>query len=223
MRFLLVILVLLLGIWLLNAQFPGALESDDAKFSVLHSSLLVALLAGGALFASDIKLSESLKYGLIWLAVLLLLVLGYSYRDILLDTRLGAELVPGRARMLSDGAIQLTRGEDGHFHAFLDVNGARVRFMVDTGASEIVLSHTDAARAGYDVHGLKYDLSTLTANGVGGAARVRIAHLRLGNMELHDIPAMVNKAPMDSSLLGMRFLNQFSRYQVDGNRLTLIP
>jgi aspartyl protease family protein len=223
MRFLVLVAVVVGGILVLNAQFPGMLSDDNAKFGVAHSAVLLCVLAGSALFVRDIKLSEGLKYGLIWLGVLLVLVLSYSYRDVVLDSRLGAELMPGRARMLADGEVQLRRGEGGHFHALLSVNGVQVRFMVDTGASDIVLSQADARRAGYDVDALNYDLSTLTANGVGGAARIRINYLRLGSVELHDIPAMVNKAEMSGSLLGMRFLDQFRSYSVDGNTLTLIP
>ena len=97
----------------------------------------------------------------------------------------------------------------------------RVRFAVDTGASDIVLSPADARRAGIDVDALTFDKETTTANGLGHGASVVLASLTLGPIHLTNVRATVNQAGLDRSLLGMAFLRRMKSVSFADHTLTL--
>jgi aspartyl protease family protein len=101
------------------------------------------------------------------------------------------------------------------------VNGAPVRFIIDTGASDIVLSPSDARRAGVDMASLDFARGYETANGAGRGARVVLKSLQVGQVHAADVEASVNAAPMRASLLGMAFLKRFESIEVRGGRLVL--
>jgi clan AA aspartic protease (TIGR02281 family) len=113
--------------------------------------------------------------------------------------------------------------EDGHFYINVEINLVPIRFMIDTGASDIVIAPRDAEAAGFDVTTLNYSRSYRTANGVVKGAPVKLDSMIVGPMTLRDVPASVNGADMDTSLLGMAFLKQFRRYDVNDNTLTFYP
>ena len=209
-------------IWFLMQQFPGALDGTQSQMNLAQSVLLVALI-GSSLASRQLPLNETLKYAVIWIAILVVIVFGYSYRDAIRNSRIVTELLPSHARQLADGSLELQAGENGHFFVQAKVNGTPVRFLLDTGASEIVLSPADADRAGYKNESLTFDRAYQTANGVGGGARITIQSLKIAEMELHDLPASVNATAMTESLLGMTFLQQFRSYRVEGTKLTLVP
>ncbi|MFZ3583373.1 retropepsin-like aspartic protease family protein [Loktanella sp. DJP18] len=119
------------------------------------------------------------------------------------------------------GEIVLPRQADGHFYARLDVNGAPLTFMVDTGASQMVLSRDDAAQVGIDTDALRYLGQASTANGTVRTAGVTLDQVSLGGVTEADVPAVVNDGAMDGSLLGMSYLRNFSNIQIRDNELIL--
>ena len=96
-----------------------------------------------------------------------------------------------------------------------------VDFVVDTGATDIVLTRADAARVGIDPATLRYDGRASTANGIVRSARVRLDSFRLGGVLDRDVTAVVNEGEMETSLLGMRYLQRFERLEIADNRLVL--
>lgn len=123
--------------------------------------------------------------------------------------------------MLTDEGIQLRRGSDGHFHATLEINGAPVRFIVDTGASSVVLTREDARRVGLDPGRLDYTRIANTANGTVRGAPVTLDEVRFGGTVERNLRAVVNGGDLFSSLLGMDYLDRFRRITVEGDTLTL--
>ena len=103
------------------------------------------------------------------------------------------------------------------------MNGGRVTFMVDTGATDVVLAPADARRIGLDPAGLTFDQLASTANGTVTGAAIRLDSLAVGPIEMRDLPATVNGADMSESLLGMEFLNRLSGWRVENGVLTLVP
>jgi aspartyl protease family protein len=95
-----------------------------------------------------------------------------------------------------------------------------VRFMVDSGATEIVLSPEDARMLGMQPEQLDYTLEAQTANGTVRGAPIRLKTLKVGPIVMHDIPATVNEAEMPVSLLGMEFLRRLKSWGVTNGRLT---
>lgn len=86
------------------------------------------------------------------------------------------------------------------------VNGVAMTMLVDSGASVLSFSREMIWRAGIDPGRLRYDQRTSTANGIGRAAAVTLAELRLGSFVLRDVPAAVDYAGMDAPLLGASVL-----------------
>jgi len=117
--------------------------------------------------------------------------------------------------------LVLQAGPHGHFMVEAVVNGTPITFLVDTGASSIYLTPDDAARLGWMPPRLTYSERYSTASGVVHAAPVTLRSLRVGQLELYDLPASVGQQPSSVSLLGMSFLKRFASYEVRGERLIL--
>jgi len=112
-------------------------------------------------------------------------------------------------------------GAHGHFVIDAVVNGVPISFLVDTGASDVVLTLEDAEALGFEVRGLDFSRRYRSANGVVRAAPVSLREVRIGQYSLYDLDAAVNEAPLGISLLGMSFLERLAGYQVDDGRLIL--
>lgn len=117
--------------------------------------------------------------------------------------------------------ITIRKDASGHFLLKASVEGVAIRFLVDTGASDVVLSPEDAQRLHLSSSQLDYSLAYQAANGLVRAAPVTLRNLRIGQLELYDLDASVNEAPMSISLLGMSFLERLDSYAVEGDRLIL--
>jgi aspartyl protease family protein len=118
--------------------------------------------------------------------------------------------------------VALDANAEGHFVAGATINGGRVTVMVDTGATVVALSDATARRLGIFPAQSAYTQHMTTANGAVMAARVTLYEIRLGNVTLRDVAAVVvpGKAlPVD--LLGMSFLSRLSRFEIAGGQLVL--
>lgn len=130
-------------------------------------------------------------------------------------------VLPQQAVIAEDGRIELPRAPDGHYYVTLELNGSPVRFVVDTGASGIVLTRSDAAAAGIDLQGLAFFAQAMTANGPVQTAPVRIDRMSLGPFTDRAVRAYVNGGEMEQSLLGMSYLQRFDRLEISGGTLVL--
>jgi len=129
-------------------------------------------------------------------------------------------VLPAQATM-TDGRIELPMGRDGHYRATVDVDGVPIDFIVDTGASDVVLSDDDAARLGIDVDSLAFLGSAATANGTVRIAPVWLDRVTLGGITDRDVRASVTEGRLDMSLLGMSYLRRFDRIEIADDRLIL--
>ncbi len=107
-------------------------------------------------------------------------------------------------------------------HVVLDasVNGAPVKFLVDTGATSVTLTLHDAAAAGLSGSDLVFSQRTMTANGVGRVALVRLRELRIDQLTVDDVAAAVDEH-LFMSLLGQSFLTRLDGYEMRNGVLTL--
>jgi aspartyl protease family protein len=112
-------------------------------------------------------------------------------------------------------------GRNGHYEVEARVNGKPVRFMIDTGASGIVLNRKDAERVGLRPREHEFTQAARTANGVVRWAPVVLRDLHVGTLTLGQVEAAVNAGPLHVSLLGMDFLRRLKGYEVRNGRLVL--
>ena len=191
------------------------MTTDDIG-RLAYLSLLLLALSIWLFAANRNRLTQSLQQMAIWFLIFLGLITAYGFRDIIRE-----QLTPKSTFVLSQNSVVLRRAADGHFQARLEVNGVPVDFIVDTGASEIVLTQRDAARIGFDPEKLRYYGRAGTANGMVGTAEVRLEVVKLGDITDYGVPASVNEGDLFGSLLGMSYLNRFSEVRISGNEMFL--
>lgn len=117
--------------------------------------------------------------------------------------------------------VEVPKGPDNHFRLTLRINNVPVEFLVDTGASQVVLTLDDAARVGLHPDDLAFIGTAQTANGEVATAPVRLDRVQLGDILDTRIRASVNSGEMDSSLLGMSYLNRFESIEIRRDLLIL--
>ncbi|MTH99672.1 TIGR02281 family clan AA aspartic protease [Roseibium sp. RKSG952] len=128
---------------------------------------------------------------------------------------------PAPQMAVTGNTIEVPRSFDGHYYLPMLVNGQPITFLVDTGASQIVLSPQDAKRIGIDLDQLNYFGRAATANGVVRTAPVRLDSLTLGPITDSNVSAWINEGDLNQSLLGMDYLHRFSNIQFADGRLVL--
>ena len=115
--------------------------------------------------------------------------------------------------------LVLTADGGGHFMTSGTINGSSVRFIVDTGASFISLGASDARRIGIDAARGEPGVAN-TANGPASVRRVKLDTVRVGEIVLNNVDALVHQQDMPFALLGMSFLNRMEM-QRNGETMTL--
>lgn len=209
-------------VFLLDRAFPGS-RNNASNLDIVYTAALLALLSSGLLFARQTDWRRVLRYAGLWLVAAIALILGYAYQDPLknIALHLRSQLVPGYAVATGERELTISESDGGSYLVFGTVNDAPIRFLVDTGASDIVLSPSDARRAGIDTVALKYERPYSTANGVGYGATVTVDRLEVGAITLSNVPVSVQQAEMGVSLLGMTFLRRLKSYSVQDRKLIL--
>jgi len=200
---------------------PTALRSggdiDFARYLVIGAAVAVFVAASRknlAVVASQLS---------VWLVLILVFVAVYAYRNDLraIGERTLGELLPARAQLGSDGTITFRRAGDRQFWIDTEVNSHPVRFLLDTGASGIVLNRQDALRVGFDPGNLAHERVFETANGTTRGARIQLRELRIGPLVYEHVDAWVNEGELRQSLLGMSLLARLSSVELKGDSLTI--
>ena len=121
----------------------------------------------------------------------------------------GAQVnIGGQASSGGGSQIVLTAGSGGHFLTAGGINGKAVRFLVDTGATSVAMGIAEAEHLGLDYRSGQR-LYVSTANGNAPAYKVRLAEVRIGDVVVYDIEAMIVPTQMEFILLGNSFLTRF--------------
>ena len=199
---------------------------DDAFASAAVLTAWAGVLAASIVASSRIR--EIARNTTIWIVAIMALSTIYVYRYDLQEVgaRLTAGLIPGlpMTRTGLNGATQvlLEKTKSGHFETDASINGHRVNFLIDTGASTVVLTYRDAERIGLDPSKLSFTQMVSTANGKAKAAAVKLDSIALGPIERDNIRASVSAPGMlDQSLLGMDFLETLTSFQMSRDVLVL--
>ncbi|MBT3070769.1 TIGR02281 family clan AA aspartic protease [Rhodomicrobium sp. Az07] len=119
--------------------------------------------------------------------------------------------------------VVLSANDYGHFHAFATIRGQQVEFMTDTGATYVALSYETAQKLGLQPQSLRFNGRSTTANGVARVASVTLDQVRIGDITVRDVQAVVAEpGRMAQNLLGMSFIKQLSGFELNGAKLTMI-
>lgn len=199
--------------------------SSDHVGNALYLGIWGTVIAAGIL-GSGRRLGDIARNLGLWALVILAFVAVYQYRYELQDfaNRVSAGLIPGSPISIGgDGeTVMLTKLGNGHFGARGEVNGKTVDFIVDTGASGTVLTFGDAAKVGIDTSRLKFSIPVMTANGSTRAALAFADTIAVGSILRRDLNVYVSAdGSLETSLLGMNFLDTLSGYDVRGDRMIL--
>lgn len=186
----------------------------DMIARMAYLGLLLAAVGGWVIVEYRQRLGLALRAAAAWGLIFVGAVAGYGlWSDIRTDI--------GPAQMtVSEGKVELPRAPDGHYYATLTLNGTELRFMADTGATNMVLSQQDARRIGIDPATLVYLAEAQTANGTVRTARVTLDSVELGPFRDAPFQAWVTDGEMEGSLLGMDYLGLF-RIEIAGDRMIL--
>ncbi len=129
---------------------------------------------------------------------------------------------PKHENTLSGRRARARMGPNGHFYFDSRMNGARVRVMVDTGASGVAINRSTARKLGIHLSNADFKYESRTANGIARFAAATIDEIRIGRIIVYDVRAAVLKdSSLSQTLLGMTFLRKLRKFEVNGDTLTL--
>ncbi len=190
------------------------METDQIA-RLAYLALLLAAVGGWVLVEFRRRMGEALRVGMAWGLIFCGVAAGYGlWHDM-------GGFNPAPPQMVSTaGEITVPRAPDGHYYLTLKIDGTPIRFLADTGASNMVLSLSDAESLGIDPEGLVYLGEASTANGTVRTARVKLSNVELGPYSDSDFPAWVNRGEMAGSLLGMDYLRLY-RVEIADDQMIL--
>lgn len=217
--FMLMVAIVVALVFILTWFLSDKLTSDQGAY-LAYDFMLLALVGAGLIGHIVSNPGQSLRNIAGWVIIFGVLGLGYSIWNG--NGRLASKLNPATGE-LAEGAITFRADLSGHYYINAEVNGTHIDFMVDTGATHIVLNKADAEKIGFDIEGLDFNMPASTANGVVYSAAVNFTSVAVGPIRMKNIDGYVNQGELDVSLLGMSFLNRLSGYEVRDGLLTLYP
>jgi aspartyl protease family protein len=173
-----------------------------------------------------------LQEGLLWGAVAVIgLAFLYYFNDLRAALGPAAETAPPSAARQESAnkatgftrEVRLKADARGHFVFDGTVNDRPASFMADTGATLVVLTYEDAARLGLSPHSLDFSGLAQTANGTSRVAPVTLDRVRVEDITVRYVPAVVaEKGALETNLLGMSFLSRLKSFQMQGSELILV-
>lgn len=187
---------------------------DSPRF--IYLVILLIFVGGYTFMQNRHRLGQMAQHAVIWVLIFGAAVVLFSFKD---DLKRG--LFPRDAFLSDSGEIILQRAKDSHFYVSIKVNGQDVDFVVDTGATEVVLSQNDAKSASIDLSKLSFNGTAFTANGEVRTARVKLKTLALADYVLTDFAVSVNGGELHESLLGMSYLSTFTSIEIVGEQMIL--
>lgn len=183
--------------------------------SLAYLGLLAVAIAGSYIVANRDNLGQMAQQAMIWGLIFIGAIAAVGlWGDVSRQTSFAQTTGPG-------GVIETPLRPDGHYYLTLGINGQDIEFVVDTGATDMVLTQSDAARVGLDPENLRYIGTAATANGTVRTARVTLDEVRLGDITDQGVRAVVNDGDLFASLLGMGYLQRFSSIEIRSNTLIL--
>jgi aspartyl protease family protein len=203
-------------------MFDGLSGMDRANALYL-AIILVAVLIGSASLRG-IGIGRAVRMAGAWVAIFAVILIAATYQNEAKDVfgRLTGAVDPARGRV-EGNEFHIRSRDDGHFWVRAEIDDEPVLFLIDTGASGIVLTEDAARRVGIDPARLAYDGMAQTANGSVRVAGTRVAKLEVGPIVRTNMRVSVTEGALDTNLLGMDFLRTLGSWRVEGGTLIIRP
>jgi aspartyl protease family protein len=196
-------------------------DSDQALNFIYLIGCLV--LVAGALLVRRIPIGQGLKMFAGWVLIFMAAFVAFTLKDDFLA--LGKRVVAqanGEGEIVRVGKeMRIRKAEDGHFWVVGRLNGVKVHFLIDSGATTTSIS-TDTARRAHIEQDESFPVMVQTANGVVTARRGH-ASLVVGAIERRGMAVEISEAFGPMNVLGMNFLSSLSGWSVQGQWLVLKP
>ncbi len=200
----------------LDARVPDS-RSDRIRLVALAILLAVFL---PVLFSGN--LPRNLRNFLVWMVLFGMLFAGHTaWRQSSLGTAALTSEALRDTGARTPGIVRFRANRRGDYVVRASVDGVPVTFLVDTGASQVVLSRDDARRVGIDPDRLAYVQRFQTANGLVLGAPVHLGEISIGDVRVRNVRGSVTDSDLGISLLGMSFINRLSGFEMVGGTLTL--
>lgn len=182
--------------------------------------LMSAMLVLGMLMTRRERAARLFTYGLAWAAIFAAGFVLFAFRDNFgwVAERLRAEA--DGTPVSQGGEMQIPMAIDGHFWVKAQLNGQKVRFLVDSGATTTTIDRNTAKAAGVEISERR-DQYVRTGNGLIRVASGRAAEIRIGTITRHDVTLEIADND-DLNVLGMNYLSSLSRWGVEGRWLVLV-
>jgi len=183
---------------------------------LVYLGLLAAVLLGSVLMTRRGAFKKAAFQGGIWLVIFAALIAAVGIWQDIRSPQNNALNVTNQ-----DGNVVISQGADGHYKVKILVNDQLLTFLVDTGASHVVLTQKDAKALGFKLENLQFWNTAMTANGPVSTAPVRLREMTLGPYNDRNVSASVNSGEMKYSLLGMSYLNLYSSIEISQQKMIL--
>jgi len=159
----------------------------------------------------------------LWIVFALVALVLYSYRFEFFEVkdRVLSDLFPSKAINKNHKQLVLNIAQDGHYYLNVKIKNNEVRFMIDTGASDVVIDEKIALKLGYDLKKINYDKVFQTANGQSYGASIYFDEVDVSGIKFYNVQASITNSDLVIPLLGMSFLQKFYKYEFFRDKLIL--
>ncbi len=183
---------------------------------LIYLVLLGSVIAGWFFVQNRNNLGKTAQQAAVWVLIFVGMIAAVGLWSDIRDN-----VAPQQSYIDGQATVTVPRSHDGHYYLVLEIDGTPIEFVVDTGATDVVLTMKDAAKIGIDAENLFFSGIARTANGEVRIAPVKLKNVRLGDIKDKTIRASVNEGEMSQSLLGMSYLQRFRNIEISGDKLIL--
>jgi len=193
-----------------NGKRNSKVNIDDTG-NLIYLAILCAILIF-SFFSWKNSLRKFIKFGLIWFIIFIFFIVVALVWENYRSEKSSLNIFDKDLERLT-----LKTASDGHFYVTLSINNKPINFLIDTGATAMILSKKDGEKLGFNVDKLNFSQLAQTANGEILISPVVFDKVSLGFKNFSNVKAFISLTDMEKSLLGMRFLSRLKKIELDRN------
>ena len=185
--------------------------SNDDTGNLIYLAILCAILIF-SFFSWKNSLRKFIKFGLIWFIIFIFFIVVALVWENYRSEKSSLNIFDKDLERLT-----LKTASDGHFYITLGINSTPINFLIDTGATAMILSKKDGEKLGFNVDKLNFSQLAQTANGEILISPVVFDKVSLGFKNFSNVKAFISQTDMEKSLLGMSFLSRLKKLELGRN------